>query len=66
MSKFKVGDEVILARNSRNIGFNKYDYIGEKGIIKSINIGLSAPIEIKFNKRIDIDSCFVENDLELV
>jgi hypothetical protein len=66
ISKFKVGDEVILARNYRDIYFIKYKYIGEKGIIKSIDISLSAPIEIKFNKRIDVDSWFVEGDLELV
>jgi len=66
MSKFKVGDEVILTRNYRNIDFKKYNYIGEKGIIKSIDTSLSANIEIKFNKKIDIDSYFVEGDLELV
>jgi len=68
MSKFKVGDEVILARNYRDINFIKYRYILEKGIIKSIDISLPAPIEIKFDNvsLVDVDNWFLEDDLELV
>ncbi len=66
MSKFKVGDKVKLVRDSRNLGFIKYDFIGEKGIIKTIESYLKAPIEIKFDRKIKIDNWFVEDDLELV